>query len=73
MHVQRSMANVKRKQQNFVISVTILIGCFTRTFISLRESNSTPSGKVKEFTFGKLFRNPFTELALNFYTRKSLC
>ena len=74
MYVQRSIAKAKRKQQHFVISVTI--GCLAwllhqKTF-SLRESNSILSGKGKGFTFEELFRSPLSEIAFEFDQKKEL-
>ena len=46
---------------------------FDWNVLSLREPISILSGKGKGLTFEGLFRSPFTELAFEFITRKSLC
>ena len=48
MHVQRSIAKVKRKQENFVISMTMVDWFLHQKVFALREENCTLSGKAKD-------------------------
>ena len=73
MHIQRSIAKAKRKQQKFVISVTVavFIGCFIIKFLLCKSQILYFLVKAKDSHLRNYLE--VHSLSLNLITRKSLC